>query len=87
MTKALLTVKDVKAFIHECMVENILDETLTRLQVLKKYNLSEPTYNKYLKKGMPWYGKPRRKRFRQKDIESWFIQNDLCFILLYYCYN
>ena len=79
--KALLTVKDVKAFIHEAMVETTLDENLTRLQVMKKYGFTQTAYDNYLKMGMPWYGKPTRKKFRQHEIESWFIQNNLSHLI------
>lgn len=75
--KALLTVEDVKSFIHECMVKTDIDENLTRKQVMNKYGFTQPTYEHYIEMGMPWFGKSTRKKFRQHEIEAWFIKNGL----------
>lgn len=82
MKQALLTVTDVKKFIHEAICNQQVDENLTRLQVMEKYNMVQSTYDRLLGLGMPWYGRPTRKKFRQSELEKWFVENDLGYLIV-----
>lgn len=79
MKKALLTVQDVKNFIFEAILEKTQDRVLTRNELKKHFNITEWNVDCYLEKGLPWFGKPHRKKFNLNEVKKWFVANNIIF--------
>lgn len=73
MKPALLTVEDVKMFIIEAMKR---DKTFTRIELASYLNITLYTLDKYIKEGLPWFGKRTRKQFVLSDVQKWLIKNN-----------
>lgn len=73
MRRALLTTRDVKTFIEDVLYS----EGLTRIQLREKLNISKFVLTGLLKKGLPWYGKPTRKRFLYSEVTKWLEDNNI----------
>lgn len=79
MTKALLTVQDVKNFIYDAILERTKDGILNRKQMRAYFGISEFQLDKYLEMGLPWFGKVHRKHFKIHDVKQWFNSMDISF--------
>lgn len=77
MTKALLTVEDVKNFILEAVTLNNDIKYLTRKQLAEYLNVPPYFITKYIKLGMPWIGIKTRKHFRINTVLQWLRENNI----------
>lgn len=75
MINALLTKEDIRKFIFEAMCEHGNNEVLTRIQFKQRFNLTEYQLLNYLEQGLPWIGKPTRKKFDVNQCKRWFDEN------------
>lgn len=79
MTKALLTVQDVKNFIYDAICQNRQDCILSRIEVKRTFGISEFYMDKYIEMGLPWFGKINRKKFYFNQVKKWFVENGIEF--------
>lgn len=73
-TQALLTVEDVRKFIMDALKR---DKVINAIQLREYFGITKPTLIKYIKEGLPWFGKPTRKQFVISDVKKWFIDNKI----------
>jgi len=71
MNKALITKNEIREFIFDAINEHGRNQVLSRIDFLKYFNLTEYELNKYLDKGLPWIGKPTRKKFNVNECRKW----------------
>ena len=71
-TRALLTVDDVRKFIMDALKR---DKVINAIQLREYFNITKPTLIRYIKEGLPWFGKPTRKQFVVSDVKKWLIDN------------
>ena len=77
MTKALLTVNDVKAFILEAITLQKVDRVLSRKELIEELHLNQYSYDKYIEMGMPWQGKSTRKKHVLSKVKTWMVANGI----------
>lgn len=75
MNKALITKSEIRQFIFDAINEYGRNQVLSRIDFLKYFNLTEYELNKYLDKGLPWIGKPTRKKFNVNECRKWLDAN------------
>ena len=75
MRKALLTKKDIKNFIFDAIYEYCGNQLLCRKDFCEYFNITFPKLNKYLELGLPWIGKPTRKKFNVNECRKWFDEH------------
>lgn len=71
---ALLTVEAVKQFINEALKR---EQIVNAIQLREYFKITKPTLIKYIREGLPWFGKPTRKQFVISDVKKWFKDNNI----------
>jgi hypothetical protein len=71
MKKALLTKEDIRQFIFDAICEYGTNQILNRADFCDYFNISIYQLNKYLDMGLPWTGKPTRKKFNVNQCRKW----------------
>lgn len=67
--QALLTTEDIKNFIIETIRGG---ETVGISELQARVGVSRERINRYVKKGLPWYGTVKRKLFNVEEVIRWF---------------
>ena len=73
--KALLTKEDVRQFIFDAICEYGRNQILNRADFCKYFNITFYQLDKYLEMGLPWIGKPTRKKFNVNECRKWLDAN------------
>lgn len=68
MNTALLTKQDVKNFIIDAMMR---DKVLNRIELMAYFGWNNYMVNRNIDRGMPWFGRPTRKKFVLTDVKKW----------------
>lgn len=75
MTKALITKEDIKQFIFDALYQYGQNKVLNRIEMCKYFNITFYQLDKFLEQGLPWIGKPTRKKFDINECMKWFEAN------------
>lgn len=75
MRKALITKQDIRQFIFDAIYEHGNNQVLDRKEFCDYFNISFYQLNQYLEKGLPWIGKPTRKKFDVNQCRKWLDAN------------
>ena len=75
MNKALITKNEIRQFIFDAINEHGRNQVLNRSEMREYFNITEYELDKYLDKGLPWIGKPTRKKFNVNECRKWIDAN------------
>lgn len=75
MIKALITKNEIRQFIFDAINEHGRNQVVNRAEIRNILNISEYELDQYLDKGLPWIGKPTRKKFNVNECRKWLDAN------------
>lgn len=75
MKRAIITKEDIRQFIYDAICDFGNNKVVNRDGFCEMFNCSYYQLNKYLAMGMPWTGKPTRKKFDVNKCRKWFDAN------------
>ena len=75
MIKALITKNEIRQFIFDAINEYGRNQVVNRAEIRNILNISEYELDQYLDKGLPWIGKPTRKKFNVNECRKWLDAN------------
>jgi hypothetical protein len=75
MMKALITKNEIRQFIFDAINEHGRNQVVNRAEIRNILNISEYELDQYLDKGLPWIGKPTRKKFNVNECRKWLDAN------------
>jgi hypothetical protein len=75
MMKALITKNEIRQFIFDAINEHGRNQVVNRAEIRNILNISEYELDQYLDKGLPWIGRPTRKKFNVNECRKWLDAN------------
>lgn len=75
MIKALITKNEIRQFIFDAINEYGRNQVVNRAEIRNILNISEYELDQYLDKGLPWIGRPTRKKFNVNECRKWLDAN------------
>jgi hypothetical protein len=73
--QALLTKEDIRKFIFDAISEYGTNQILNRADFCNYFHISFYQLDKYLDMGLPWIGKPTRKKFNVNECRKWLDEH------------
>lgn len=71
MIKALITKDEIRQFIFDAICEHGRNQVVSRAEIRDILEISDYQLKSYMEKGLPWIGKPTRKRFNVNECRKW----------------
>lgn len=75
MKRALITKSEIRKFIFDAISQFGTNQILSRIEMRDYFGISEYQLDQYIAAGLPWIGKPTRKKFNVNECRKWLDAN------------